>query len=219
MEEKLKNIKGVIFDMDGVITDNKEQDFTAWKRVFADFGFNLTIKEYESFTGMKGEEIVCKYIKSDATEEEASSLTRRKEEYFIDEIQKTKIEATKGIETFLKDLKINNIKTGIGTAAMEFKANVILEELGLKNFFNIIVCAEKVKKGKPDPETYLKAAEELNLKPEECIVIEDAPNGIEAAKNAGIKCIAILTTHKESELGRADRIIRSFDELDVNKLI
>lgn len=216
MEE---NIKGVIFDMDGVITDNKKQDFTAWKRVFADFDLTLTVKGYESFTGMKGEEIVCKYIKLDATNEEASSLTRRKEEYFIDEIKRDKIEATKGIEVFLKDLKANNIRTGIGTAAMEFKANAILEELGLKKFFDIIVCAEKVKKGKPNPETYLKAAEELNLKPEECVVIEDAPNGIEAAKNAGIKCIAILTTHKRAELGRADRIIESFDELSVNKLI
>jgi len=212
-------IKGIIFDMDGVLTDNKEQDFTAWKRDFADFGLDLNMDGYRAFTGMKGEEIVKKYIKQDASEEEATSLTRRKEEYFIEEIKKTKIEPTKGVVRFLNDLKNNNIKMGIGTAAMEFKAYTILEELGIKDFFKVLVSAEKVKKGKPDPETYLKVAEYLGLKPEECIVIEDAPNGIAAAKNGGIKCIAIATTHEKSELGQADRIIDSFDELVVAELI
>jgi beta-phosphoglucomutase family hydrolase len=205
--------------MDGVLTDNKEQDFTAWKRDFADFGLDLNMDGYRAFTGMKGEEIVKKYIKQDASEEEATSLTRRKEEYFIEEIKKTKIEPTKGVVRFLNDLKNNNIKMGIGTAAMEFKAYTILEELGIKDFFKVLVSAEKVKKGKPDPETYLKVAEYLGLKPEECIVIEDAPNGIAAAKNGGIKCIAIATTHEKSELGQADRIIDSFDELVVAELI
>jgi len=212
-------IKGVIFDMDGVITDNKDQDFTAWKRVFADFNLNLTFDKYKSFTGMKGEEIVKKYIKPDAREEEAASLTRRKEEYFIEEIKKTKIKPTKGIERFLNDLKVNGIKMGIGTAAMKFKTNAILEELDLKHYFDVIVSAEEVKKGKPDPETYLKAVEMLDLKINECFVIEDAPNGIEAAKAGDIKCIAITTTHEKSELGRADKIIDSFDELIVSELI
>jgi len=212
-------IKGVIFDMDGVLTDNKEQDFTAWKRLFADFNIDLTFEGYKSFTGMKGDAIVLKYIKPEAGEEEAIMLTYRKEEYFIEEIKKNKIEPTKGIERLLNELKKNNIKMGIGTAAMEFKAIAILEELGIKDFFEILVSAEKVKKGKPDPETYLKVAEYLNLKPEECVVIEDAPNGIEAAKNGGIKCIAITTTHEESELKQADKIIHSFDELNVNELI
>jgi len=212
-------IKGIIFDMDGVLTDNKEQDFTAWKRVFADFGLDLNMDGYKSFTGMKGEEIVKKYIKLDADDKEATSLTRRKEEYFIEEIKKTKIEPMKGVVRLLNDLKKNNIKMGIGTAAMEFKAYAILEELGIKDFFEVLVSAEKVKKGKPDPETYLKVAEYLKLKPEECIVIEDAPNGIEAAKNGGIKCIAITSTHKESELQLADKIIDSFDELKLSELI
>ncbi|MDD2274833.1 MAG: HAD family phosphatase [Candidatus Pacebacteria bacterium] len=212
-------IKGIIFDMDGVLTDNKEQDFTAWKRVFADFGLDLNMDGYKSFTGMKGEEIVKKYIKLDADNKEATSLTRRKEEYFIEEIKKTKIEPMKGVVRLLNDLKKNNIKMGIGTAAMEFKAYAILEELGIKDFFEVLVSAEKVKKGKPDPETYLKVAEYLKIKTEECIVIEDAPNGIEAAKNGGIKCIAITSTHKESELQSADKIIDSFDELKLGELI
>jgi beta-phosphoglucomutase len=212
-------IKGIIFDMDGVITDNGEQDFFAWKSLFADFNLDLTIEGYKSFTGMKGEEIVKKYVKPEASEEEASLLTRRKEDYFIKKIKETKIEPTKGIEKFLKDLKQNGVKMGIGTAAMEFKAYAILEELGLRDFFEVLVSAERVKKGKPDPETYLKVAEYLNLKPEECVVIEDAPNGIRAAKNGGIKCIAIVTTHKESELQEADKIIHSFDELVVSELV
>ncbi|MFA5086329.1 MAG: HAD family phosphatase [Candidatus Paceibacterota bacterium] len=211
-------IKGAIFDMDGVITDNKVQDFTAWKRVFADFGIDLSFDGYKVFTGMKGEEIVKKYIRPGADDAEATDLTRRKENYFIEEIKKSKIEPTPGVVRLLNDLKANDIKMGIGTAAMKFKANAVLDELGLKEFFYIIVSAEEVKKGKPDSETYLKVAQELGFKPEECFVIEDAPNGIAAAKNGNIKCIAITTTHQRSELGRADRIIDSFDELSVNDL-
>ena len=205
--------------MDGVISDNGKQDFTAWQRVFTDFGLELTIDLYKSFTGMKGEEVVVKYIKPDADSAEATDLTRRKENYFIEEIKKDKLEPTKGVEKFLKALKEKNIKMGIGTAAMEFKAYAILEELGFKNFFEVLVSAERVKKGKPNPETYLKVAEELNLKPEECVVIEDAPNGIEAAKNGGIKCIAITTTHERAELGQADMIIDSFDDLTVAEVV
>ncbi|MDD3408895.1 MAG: HAD family phosphatase [Candidatus Pacebacteria bacterium] len=212
-------IKGVIFDMDGVITDNKEQDFLAWKRVFADFNLDLNMDGYKSFTGMKGEDIVSKYIKLDANEEERASLTFRKEEYFIEEIERTGIELTEGIDKFLKDLKRNGIKMAVGTAAMRFKANAILTKLGVSEFFEIIVCGEDVSKGKPDPETYLKAAKLLNLKEEECVVIEDAPNGIKAAKDGGIKCIGITTTHKKEELGQADKIIDSFNELNVEEII
>ena len=211
-------IKGVIFDMDGVLTDNKEQDFTAWKRVFADFGIDLSFEGYKAFTGMKGEAIVKKYIRPSAGDEEATALTRRKEDYFIEEIKKSKIDPTPGVIRLLNDLKMNNIRMGIGTAAMKFKAYAVLDELGIRDFFKVLVSAEEVKKGKPDPETYLKVAEELHLRPEECFVIEDAPNGIEAAKNGGIKCIAITTTHERSELGQADRIIDSFDELVVSEL-
>lgn len=211
-------IKGVIFDMDGVITDNKEQDFTAWKRVFADFNLNLTFDGYKSFTGMKGEDIVKKYIVPGVDDKKASDLTIRKENYFIEEIKKTKIEPTVGIVRFLNDLQKNGIKMGIGTAAMEFKAEAILEELKFRQFFEVVISGEKVERGKPYPDTYLMAAKELGLKPEECVVIEDAPNGIEAAKRGGIKCIAILTTHKESEVAQADMIINLFDELNISEL-
>ena len=211
--------KAVLFDMDGVITDNREQDFRAWQKIFSNFDKDLDYAGYQSFLGMKGEEIVRSRINPEMSEEQASMWTKKKEAYFIKEIKDNKIETMQGLLNFLNNLKENDIKIGLGTAAMEFKALAILNELEIRDFFDVIICGEKVINGKPDPETYLKGAEELGLQPDECIVIEDAPNGIEAAKRAGMKCIAITSTHGREDLNEADMIIDSFDELNLASLI
>ncbi len=113
----------------------------------------------------------------------------------------------------LESLIQNNLKTALATAAVKDKVRVVLEITGLNKYFSVVVTADEVSKGKPDPETFLKAAGKLSCKPEECVVIEDATNGIRAAKNANMKCIAITTTHHRAELEEADKTVESFAEL------
>jgi beta-phosphoglucomutase family hydrolase len=206
-------IKAIIFDMDGVVADYQIQDFTAWRRIFKEYGFNLSYDKYLSFLGMKGEEIIGKNINPNIPTEEALKIVNRKEKYFIEEIRKNRPQPTKGLKKLLTTLSRANLKIGLGTSAPSYKTNIVLKILGIKGFFNSIVTADEVCKGKPNPEIYLKVAKKLNVKPKECIVIEDAPKGIEAAKNAGMKCIAIPTTHKKAELKNADKIINSFNKL------
>lgn len=208
-------IKVIIFDMDGVVVNNRIQDFKAWKRIFLEYGFNLNYKKYLSFLGMKGEEIIWKNINENIPEKEVLKIVNRKERYFVEEIEKRKLKPPKGLKKLLKGFQRANYKIGLATSAPSYKTNIILERLKIKNFFDVVVTAEEVSKGKPNPEIYLKVAEKLGVEPEKCIVIEDAPNGIEAAKNAGMKCIAITTTHKMSELKNADKIINSFKELTI----
>jgi HAD superfamily hydrolase (TIGR01509 family) len=162
---------------------------------------------------MKGEEIIGKNINPNIPTEEALEIVNRKEKYFIEEIRKNRPQPTKGLKKLLATLSRTNYKIGLGTSAPSYKTKIVLETLGIKEFFNSIVTAEEVRQGKPNPEIYLKVAKKLNVKPKECIVIEDAPKGIEAAKNAGMKCIAIPTTHKKAELKNADKIINSFNKL------
>jgi beta-phosphoglucomutase family hydrolase len=211
-------IKAVIFDMDGVITDNSSQDFLAWKRIFSDFSLKLNHDTYLLFLGKKGEEIIRNYISPNINKKEAVRIVDKKEKYFVKEVEIDKLKPAKGLKKLFKKLKKNNIKIGLGTSAPKYKVNIILNKLGFQKVFSAVVVAEEVKKGKPNPEIYLKVARKLNLQPKECIVVEDAPNGVCAAKNAGMKCIAITTTHKERELKRADKIIRSFRELTVKEL-
>ncbi len=196
--------------MDGVITDNSSQDFLAWKRIFSDLGLKLNHNTYLLFLGKKGEEIIRNYINPNINKKKAAQLVNRKEKYFIEEAGRNKLKPAKGLKKLFKNLKKNNTKIGLGTSAPRYKVNIILNNLGFQRIFSAVVVAEEVKKGKPNPEIYLKVAKKLKLQPKECIVVEDAPNGVKAAKNAGMKCIAITTTHKESELIKADKIIESF---------
>lgn len=211
-------ISGVIFDLDGVVVDGTECDFSAWKQVFSELGLECSYETYKGFLGMKGSEIVKKYSPREMTDKEAELMDDRKEDYFIECARKGGISLTKGVKGLLESLSKEGIVIGLATAAKKRKAEVILEQLEVKGYFNAVVTSDDVSKGKPNPDMFLKAAEKLGLTPEECIVIEDAPNGIQAAKNAGMKCIGITTTHKKEELKEADKVINFFDELTVESL-
>lgn len=210
---RLSMIKAVIFDMDGVVVESTGQDFSAWKKTFKEQGRRLTYDQYLSFLGKKGEEIVQQNINPRITKDEAAKIVKRKEQILLEDIRKNGIKPIKGAKQTIQFLRQNNFKIGLGTSAPIAKADVILESLGIKNLFDTYVVAEEVKRGKPHPEIYLKVAKKLNLNSKECLVIEDAPAGIAAAKNAGMKCIAITTTHKREDLLKADKIISLFKEL------
>ena len=207
-------IRAVIFDMDGVIVDSTECDFLAWKRVFDDAGVKFSRSRYKASMGKRGVEVVKACMPWEVGDEEAQSFQDKKLQYFMEEcIEKKGIKMIEGIGEFVELVMKNDYQVALATAAVKERAEVVLEFTNLKEYFPVVVAGDQVSKGKPDPETFLKAAEKLGRAPEECVVIEDAPNGVRAAKAGGMKCIAITTTHSKDELGEADKIIDSFDEL------
>ena len=210
-------IKAVIFDMDGVVADSTKCDFTAWRMIFSEFGSDLSFDTYKSFLGMKGIEIAKRYF-PDISDDKAAGLQNKKEVYFIDCIEKEGLTATKGLVSFLDLIQKHNYHIALATAAIRDKAEAVLACLNLRSYFNVIVTSDDVSKGKPDPEMFLKAGTKLNAQPQECVVIEDAPNGVEAAKSGGMRCVAITTTHDNAELKEADLIIDSFDHLKLGIL-
>jgi len=111
---------------------------------------------------------------------------------------------------------------GIGSAAIPFNINFVLDGLNLRHYFPSIVSADDVLNSKPDPETYVKGAQELGVLPEECIVFEDAPKGVEAAKLAGMKCVVITTMHQADEFAAYDNIIcfiKDYQGLTIDSLL
>jgi len=119
----------------------------------------------------------------------------------------------------LQESKQNNIICGVATSSLRWRAEKILDLLDIKPFFQALVTADDIKNHKPAPDTFLEAAKKLNIKPEECVVIEDAGNGIDAAKNANMKTIALLTKyHSLDELKHADLVIKDFSELNIEKI-
>lgn len=121
-----------------------------------------------------------------------------------------------GLPQLLDESKQKGIKMAIGSAAIPFNIDFVLDNLQIRHYFDVIVSADDVMVSKPHPDTYLKCASQLGVNAPECVVFEDAPKGVEAAQNAGMKCVVLTTMHDESEFRNYHNIIRFI--ADFNKL-
>ena len=203
-------IKAVIFDFDGVIGDTMKDNCVAWQKAFAAYNFNLDATEYYMLEGMGRFQIAQHFI----------------EKYNLDASIKNEIVETKEINykasnTFkIYDhvldifvlLKQHNIKTAIVTGASQDRITKYLDST-IAGQLTALVTADDVTHTKPHPEPYLKAISKLNLKPEDCIVVENAILGIESAKAAGCRCFALETTLTKAYLSQADEIFATHKEL------
>ncbi|MDO8563384.1 MAG: HAD family phosphatase [Nanoarchaeota archaeon] len=215
-----KKIKAVLFDYDGVIADTMEDNYLAWKTVLKKRGIILSRDDYFPFEGIKLEEIIMIIEKkNNIFIENKKELISEKDETFLrNNIPKL----YPGVEEFISELKRKNIKLAIVSAGHFNRLSKSLSKDFMNNFSSIIT-GDKIKEGKPSPEPYLKAIQELNLKSDDCVVIENAPVGITSAKRAKVnRVIAITSTLKKELLYEADDIIDSFidlKDLDIFKRI
>lgn len=211
-------IKGCLFDLDGVIVDTAKYHYIAWRDLAKRLGFDFTEKDNERLKGvsrMASLEILLEVggIKG-LSNDEKQSMAAEKNANYVDLISKmTPDEVLPGATDFLKELRQNGIKISLGSASKN--AMTILTRLGLVELFDAIIDGTKVSKAKPDPEVFLKGAEALGLKPEECIVFEDAAAGLEAAINGGMRCVGIGSPEV---LGKANMVVTGLHEMNVAKL-
>ncbi len=187
-------MKGVIFDLDGVLVSTDELHFQAWKKLADEIGateFNREDNERQrGVSRMASLEIVLEKCPNSYTEEEKTELADRKNEYYVEMLQSLDESALlPGAVETLKMLRENNILTAVGSASKN--APLILEKAGILPLIDKISCGLDVTKSKPDPEVFLVAAQKLGLEPEDCLVVEDAAAGIEAAKRGGMKSLGV----------------------------
>ncbi|MDF9799820.1 beta-phosphoglucomutase [Catalinimonas alkaloidigena] len=210
----------IIFDMDGVIVDNHQFHLKSWLQFFEEHNISMTEEEYkQKVNGRTMEEILTKIMGKDLSKQKLRDLGEEKEKVYRD-MYRPHIKATDGLPEFLEELKVRNVPRAVATSAPPPNVDFTMENTGLRLFFSTIIDDTMVNKGKPDPEVYLTAAKKLDMKPEQCIVFEDAILGIQAGKNAGMKVIAVATTHSREELeaGEADYVVDDFMGLTVEKL-
>lgn len=203
-----QNYKAVLFDFDGVIADTMEDLFSAWKNAFSDFGIEIKKEDYFVLEGLK-QVNVAKTLGKNLNPDFYEEISKLKTRYYLENF---KLIFYDHIYEIVDNLKKANKKLAIVSASPREK----LEKTVPKDFlekFDAVVCSEDYLNGKPNPEPYLTAMNKLNLNPEECIVIENAPLGIRSAKAAGIYCIALMTTLDEGYLKDADLIINNHKEL------
>lgn len=186
-------MKAFIFDLDGVIVDTAKYHFLAWRNLANSLGFEFTEEHNELLKGVsrvRSLEILLEIGKVSLTEEEKQPLLIQKNTEYLEYVNKmTADEILPGISNLLDYLDANNIKYALGSASKN--APLILEKVGLLNRFSAIVDGNDVSKAKPDPEVFLIGAQKLHMKPENCIVVEDAIAGIEAANAANMVSIGI----------------------------
>lgn len=204
-------IKGCIFDLDGVIVDTAKYHYLAWKRLASELGFEFTVQDNERLKGvsrMKSLEILLEVGKLNFDEETKLKLAEKKNNWYVEYISKIdKSEILPGVEAFLKDIKGNGIKVALGSASKN--AKLIMKNIGIASYFDAIVDGTKVSKAKPDPEVFLKCAEELGLVPSQCVVFEDAEAGVEAAKRGDMLAVGI---GDPKILCKADKVISGFEK-------
>ena len=210
-------IKACIFDLDGVIVDTAKYHYLAWKRLADDLNIRFTEKDNERLKGvsrMASLNIILEIGNmklDDAKKEEYASLKNR---WYVDYINlMTPEEILPGVIEFIRELKNVNIRIALGSASTN--TSLILERVNLKNLFDAIADGNNVSKAKPDPEIFLKAAEMVSVNPENCVVFEDAASGVEAALNAGMKCVGIGSAEI---LSKAQMIIKGLHEMNTGKL-
>ena len=209
-------IKAVIFDMDGVIIDSERVHFAAYRKLLEKNGKRITEEQYKPWFGIQPRVTIRNFL---GVEDEAKlkEMALEKDQYFR-EFARKELEPMDGALESLRKIKSYGYKVALATAATWGNTELILDKLFLHDFFDAVVTAADTKKGKPDPEVFIKAAEKLGVIPENCIVVEDSKHGIEAARNAGMKCIAVATTNKPDELTMADKVVKGIGEITLNML-
>ena len=212
--------RAVIFDMDGVIVLTAEAHWLAWTAIASAHGVQLTREQFLSFNGLTNPDI-CQRLFGDAvTEQLVAEVAEAKEEEFRRAIG-DQVPLAPGLVELLSRLREEGVAVALGTSAPVGNVDLVLDKGGVRQMFDAVVHADMVKRGKPAPDIFARGAELLGVSPDRCIVIEDAPMGIEAALAAGMEVVGVATNHSAEELSEAGarQVAPTLAELPVSWLL
>ncbi|AQY52374.1 beta-phosphoglucomutase [Listeria weihenstephanensis FSL R9-0317] len=215
----MEKLEGVIFDLDGVITDTAEYHYRAWKKLAERLDIKIDRVFNEELKGVSRMDSLDRILEygdrlADFNATEKNEMADWKNELYKETIVDIKpSDILPGMEAFLDELKQAGIRTAVASASKN--AEVILQSLGIREQFDFVVDAAKIEKSKPDPEIFLKALELLDLPADVCVGVEDAAAGVDSIKDAGIRAIGIGDA---TVLRRADVVLAGTDELRLETL-
>lgn len=209
---------GAIFDWDGVVIDSGKLHEQSWRRLAEELGKSIAPDSFIRGFGMKSGRIIEEIHGWTKDPAEIARLTNRKEALYREILKRSEIAALPGAAEWLARLREAGVPCAVASSTQRLNIDAVLTRFGLQEAFCAIVSAEDVFHGKPHPEVFLKAAERLEIAPEGCVVFEDAHVGIEAGHAAGMKVVAVTTTHRADELGAADLVVSQLDDLTIEQV-
>ncbi|MFX1258957.1 MAG: HAD family hydrolase [Promethearchaeota archaeon] len=208
----------IIFDMDGVLADTGLIHFKSWVKMANEINIEFTREFFKKTFGQQSVSIIRKLVGPKVDRALVEKWADLKENYYR-EMVKEKLVPLPGVIDLIKILKEKRFKLAVGSSGPPENVELLLMSLKITQFFDVVITAREVKKGKPAPDIFLIIANRLKLKPENCIVIEDAPVGIEAARSAKMSTIALTTTHRKTELANADLIVKDLSFVTIKDII
>lgn len=202
--------KAVIWDLDGTLINSVDHHWEAWREVMAAEDISLTFEGFVADFGKRNDEILRGRIDPNMPDAEVARIALAKEEAYRRFVRSKGLVLLPGAENWLSQLKAEGWLQALGTSAPQGNIDAAFDVLGIEKFFDAVMSSEQVKAGKPSPDVFLAAAERMKVSPENCIVVEDAPAGIEAARRAGMKSVGVLTTHDEL---KGDWVFKTLEDL------
>lgn len=204
----MKNRTAFLFDLNGTMIDDMEYHLHVWYNIIVnELGASLSRAEVKDQMYGKSQEVLVRIFGEDRfTGMDLDRISIDKERGY-QRLYKPHLDLLPGLFNFLETANEENILMAIGSAAIPYNIDFVIDNLKLRHYFNAIVSADDVEKSKPHPETYLKAATLLGLDPSSCIVFEDAPKGVEAAYNAGMNAVVLTTLHEKHEFRQYPNVI------------
>ncbi|QNR86173.1 HAD family phosphatase [Pedobacter riviphilus] len=205
--------KAFLFDLNGTMIDDMAFHNQAWHNILTkDLGASISFDAVKKQMYGKNQDLLERVFGVGHFSQEQIDQISIEKEHRYQAAYKKHLTLIAGLGNFLEKAKQSGIQMAIGSAAIPFNINFVLDNLNIRSFFKAIVSAEDVVNSKPDPETFSKGAEILGVAASECIVFEDAPKGVEAAQNAGMKCVVLTTMHTKEEFAAYNNIISFIED-------
>jgi beta-phosphoglucomutase len=205
------NYKAFLFDLNGTMVNDMPYHVKAWHGILNDLGAGITMEQMQLECYGKNHELLERIFPGRFSQKEKDQMSWQKEKQYQENF-KPQLQLIRGLDHFLQQSHEAGIKMAIGSAAIMFNIDFVLDELNIRHYFDALVSADNVNDSKPNPETWLLCAKELGVSPHDCLVFEDSFKGVESALNAGMDCVVITTMHREEEFTDYSNIVSFIDD-------
>lgn len=205
-----REARAVLWDVDGTLLDSREYHWLSWREVLLAEGYPLTYEEFLASFGRRNDEILPLYFGSDMSSADIDRISLSKEARYRALMQEGGVQPLPGVREWLQQLHETGWRQAVASSAPLLNVQAILKVLEIESFFEVVTSAEDVQRGKPDPQVFLVTAQKLGVAPKQCVVVEDAHVGIEAARQAGMRAIGVLSSHANLD---GDIVVQTLDQL------
>jgi HAD superfamily hydrolase (TIGR01509 family) len=204
---------GAIWDLDGTLVDTQMNHYAAWRALVLEHGRDLTVEAFRPTFGLRNDDVLTDHLGFDPAQHDLQRLSEHKEDLFRASLERDGVQTLPGARELVAHLHGLDVPQAIASSAPPANIDLIMRLLSVEKSFDAVISAEEVMRGKPAPDIMVRAAQRLQLSPHRCVVLEDAPAGVQAGKEAGCRVIAITSTFPQDQLVAADLLVESFEEV------